>query len=170
LWTAAGLVGFLLPPGSYVVRTDGKFDKVTKDSVPQGDPLVTPGTTLAALRLWDDARTRHVIDGLGEIPADGKSYRTLTAEKIGQDSKPLTGEAGQGELFLRSTGGTLMDDRGKQPICSVKLQDGRATFRLVSEAQPRAVTVTVLGQGLIQPRADIQIEFVQGLAPQGPGR
>jgi hypothetical protein len=53
-----------------------------------------------------------------------------------------------------------MDEQGKQPIRTVKLQDGRATFRLVSEAQPRAVTVTVMGQGLIQPRADVQLEFV----------
>jgi hypothetical protein len=89
-----------------------------------------------------------VIDGVGEIAADGNSFCTLTIELAG----------GVGEVFLRATGGTPMDARGKARIRSVKLRRGKATFRLVSEATPRPVTVYAFGER--EQGAELPIEFV----------
>jgi hypothetical protein len=66
----------------------------------------------------------------------------------------------KGEVFLRTTGGVLLDASGEKRIRSVTLKSGRAAFRLVSEASPKVVTVLAFGQGPALLKAEIQIEFV----------
>ena len=63
-------------------------------------------------------------------------------------------------MFLRTTGGSLLDATGENRIRSVRLKSGRAAFRLVSESSPKVVTVSAFGQGPALLKAEIQIEFV----------
>ena len=66
----------------------------------------------------------------------------------------------QDELFLRTTGGVIMDEKGEQRIRSLKLRSGRAAFRLVSESSPKVVTVSVFSRDPLLSKAEIQVEFV----------
>jgi hypothetical protein len=113
----------------------------------------------AQLYLTSDAPDHHIVDGVGEIPADGTSFCTITVETVTLDGTPLTGQA-QDEVFLRTTGGVLLDAAGENRIRSVTLKSGRAAFRLVAEASPKVVTVSAFGQGPALLKAEIQIEFV----------
>jgi hypothetical protein len=81
-------------------------------------------------------------------------------EKVALDGAALTAKEHKDEFFMRTTGGVLMDSQGKERIRSLKLKSGRAAFRLVSEASPRLVTVSVFGRDPFLSRAEIQIEFV----------
>jgi hypothetical protein len=153
--------GFLASPGTYAIRSDGTIDRaeaVTSDL--PADPLaLVVGDDLLLLRLTADAPDQHVLDGIGELPADGESSCTITVEKIDASGNPLRRRRDADEIFLRTTGGTVVDAKGSTRIRSVKLRSGRATFRLVSEASPRLVTVSALGKGSLAP-AEIQLEFV----------
>lgn len=160
--TSAPVFSFSVTPGGYVVRSDGSIQNVTTDYV---QPPISPLELLlqrqaALLRLTSDAPDRHVVDGIGEIPADGTSYCKITIEKVAVDGTLLTGKEHEGELFLRTTGGALMEEAGQSRIRSLKLESGRATFRLVSEPSPKIVTVFVFGRNSFSARAEIQIEFV----------
>jgi hypothetical protein len=114
----------------------------------------------AQLHLTSNAPDQHIVDGIGEIPADGTSFCTITIEAVALDETPLTGQAQEGEVFLRTTGGVLLDAAGENRLRSVTLKSGQAAFRLVSEASPKVVTVSAFGQGLALLKAEIQIEFV----------
>jgi hypothetical protein len=100
------------------------------------------------------------VDGVGEIPADGTSFCTITIEKNFLNENPLSDQELQDELFLRTTGGTLMDNTGTERIRSVQLQTGKAAFRLVSESTPKVVTVSAFGREPLLSKAEIQIEFI----------
>ena len=130
------------------------------------EPIASPLERLkreppAFLRLATDAPEQHiVVDDIGEIPADGTSFCTITVEKVTSDGTIMTGKEHKDELFLRKTGGFLMDDKRKKRIRSLKLKSGKAGFRLVSEKHPKIVTVTVFGREPIMFKAEIKIEFV----------
>jgi hypothetical protein len=151
---------FFLSPGEYILRTDGTIEHADVTSVPlPPDPLASTGEVPLLLRLSSDAPDRHVVDGIGEIPADGESSATMTIEKVDAAGKPLTRRSDNDEVFLRSTGGTITDAEKDKRIRSVRLKAGRASFRLVAEPVPRLVTVSALGVGAVAP-AEVQIEFV----------
>ena len=155
-------IAFTLAPGTYVVRTDGKIESVTTESFRQEPSLfeqARQGVT-ALLGLTSDAPDRHVVDGIGEIVADGTSYCTIAVEKMDLNGVAVSGSEHQDELFLRTTGGVIMDDKGGQRIRSLKLRSGRAAFRLVSESSPKIVTVSVFSRDPLLSKAEIQIEFV----------
>lgn len=155
---------FSLPvfPGTYIVRSDGVIESVSSEIMQlnlmllgqfqQGPP--------AQLQLASDAPDQHIVDGIGEIPANGTSFCTITVEAIALDDAPLSEQAQQGEVFLRTTGGVLLDAAGENRIRSVTLKAGRGAFRLVSEASPKVVTVSAFGQRPALLKAEIQIEFV----------
>ena len=155
-------IAFSLAPGAYTVRTDGKIEHVTTEAFPSAPSLLeqAPQGSPAFLVLTSDAPDRHVVDGIGEIPADGSSFCKISVEKMDFDGMALTGAEHQDELFLRTTGGVLMDERGKQRIRSLTLRSGRAAFRLLSEQNPKVVTVSVLSREPHLATAEIQIEFV----------
>jgi len=153
---------FTLKPGTYTVRTDGKIENVMTDSFRQEPPLleqVRQGTP-AFLTLASDAPDRHVVDGIGEVVADGTSYCTITVQKMDMNGIAVNGSEHQDELFVRTTGGVVMDDKGGQRIRSLNLRSGRAAFRLVSETNPKVITVAVLSRNPLMANAEIQIEFV----------
>jgi hypothetical protein len=160
--TSDPCVDFSLSPGTYTVRTDGKIEDITSETVEKApSPLELFGKEPPALlRLTSDAPDQHVVDGIGEITADGTSFCTITIEKVTPDGKPLTEKEHKDELFLRTTGGFLMDSEKKERIRSLKLKSGRASFCLVSEDQPKIVTVSVLSKSLLLGKAEIQIEFI----------
>ena len=144
---------FGVAPGAYVVRSDGKISAVEARTVE------LPGAAeSAALRLTSDAKDEHPVDGVGELPADGQSFATITIEKLGADGEPLTRRRDDDEVFLRTTGGTLQDERGR-PLRSVRLSSGRGRFRLVSEAAARVVTVEALAPPPLA-GAELRLEFV----------
>jgi hypothetical protein len=158
------VIAFTLKPGTYVVRTDGNIESLTTESFcPEPsvfENLQRARGTPACLNLTSDAPDRHVVDGIGEVAADGTSYCTITVQKIDMNGAAMTEIEHQDELFLRTTGGVIMDERGEQRIRSLKLQSGRAAFRLVSESNPKIVTVSVFSRDPLLSKAEIQVEFV----------
>jgi hypothetical protein len=157
------LIAFTLASGTYVVRTDGKIESLTTESFRQQPSLfeqLGQGTP-AFLTLTSDAPDRHVVDGIGEVAADGTAYCTITVQKMDLDGVAVSGNEHQDELFVRTTGGVIMDERGEQHIRSLKLRSGRAAFRLVSETNPKVVTVSVFSRNPLVPKAEMQIEFVE---------
>ncbi len=152
---------FLADPGAYTVRTDGVIDNVEPGTIEVPfDPFAAPsGEGPLLLKLTSDAPDRHVVDGVGEIAADGRSSTTITVEKVNTAGEPLTRRADNDEVFLRTTGGTITGAKKDERIRAVKLKAGRASFRLVAEPTPRLVTVSALGIGAAAP-AELQIEFV----------
>ena len=155
-------IAFTLPPGTYTVRTDGSLETVTTERFRQHPPLfegLRQGTP-ALLSLTSDAPDRHVVDDIGEVAADGTSYCTISVQKTGLNGAPMTALEDQDELFLRTTGGVIMDDKGAQRLRSVKLRSGRAAFRLVSEPSPKVVTVSVFSRDPLLSPAEIRVEFI----------
>jgi hypothetical protein len=156
------VTAFTLAPGTYLVQTDGKIESLTTESFRQEPSLfaqLQQGTP-AFLTLSSDAPDRHVVDGIGEIAADGTSYCTITVQKMDLHGVAVSGSEHQDELFVRITGGAIMDDKGEQRLRSLTLQSGRAAFRLVSELSPKIVTVSVFSRDPLLSKAEIQIEFV----------
>jgi hypothetical protein len=156
------VIGFTLVPGTYIVRSDGTIESLATESFRQPPSLLDQlwqGTS-AFLTLTSDAPDRHVVDGVGEVVADGTSYCTISIQKLDLNGMAVSGSEHQDELFVRTTGGVILDEKGAQRIRSLKLQSGHAAFRLVSESSPKIVTVSVLSRNPILPKAEIQIEFV----------
>jgi len=158
------VIAFTLAPGIYVVRTDGKIESVTTESFRREpslfEQLQRERGTPAFLTLTSDAPDQHIVDGIGEVAADGTSYCTITVQKTDVSGVAMSGSEHEDELFVRTTGGIIMDERGEQRIRSLKLRSGSAAFRLVSEASPKIVTVSVFSRDPLVAKADIQIEFV----------
>lgn len=156
------VIGFALAPGTYVVRSDGTIESLATKSSSQLPSLLEQlryGTP-AFLRLTTDAPDRHIVDGIGEVAADGTSYCTITIQKLDLNGVAVNGSEHEDELFVRTTGGVIMDDKGGRRIRSVKLRSGRAAFRLVSESIPKIVTVSVFSRDPLLSKAEIQVEFV----------
>ncbi len=156
------VIAFTLTPGTYMVRTDGKIESMTTESFRQEPSLFEQlsQATPAHLTLTSDAPDRHVVDGIGEVIADGTTYCAITIQKMDLNGVALSGSEHKDELFLRTTGGLIMDDKGEQRIRSLKLRSGRAAFRLVSESSPKVVTVSVFSRDPLLSKAEIQIEFI----------
>jgi hypothetical protein len=153
---------FPVTPGTYVVRTDGVIEHAGSEFMASLDRAMERVSLPepARLRLTSAAPDQHIVDGIGEIPADGKSSCTMTVEAVGADDAPVSGELAAGDIFLRTTGGVLMDVAGENRIRSVTLQSGRAAFSLVSEASPKVITVLAFAQTPALMKGEIQIEFV----------
>jgi hypothetical protein len=165
------VIAFTLTPGTYVVRTDGKIESVTTESFRREPSLFEQFRqgTPAFLTLTSDAPDRHIVDGIGEVVADGVSYCTITVQKTDLNGVAVSGSEHQDELFVRTTGGSIMDAKGAQRSRSLTLQSGRAAFRLVSEPSPKIVTVSVLSRNPLLANTEIQIEFVEGSLLGLPG-
>ena len=156
------VIGFTLAPGTYVVRSDGTIESLATKSFSQPPSVLEQlwqGTS-AFLTLTSDAPDRHVVDGIGEVVADGTSYCTIAVQKIDLNGVAVSGSEHKDELFLRTTGGLIMDDKGGQRIRSLKLRSGRIAFRLVSDPSPKIVTVSVFSRDPLLSKAEIQVEFI----------
>jgi hypothetical protein len=154
-------IAFSLAPGEYAIDTDGTIGSMTTAAVarePSGLERLQRGTP-ALLMLSSDAANRHVVDGIAEIAADGSASCAITVQKTDPRGMPLHGAEHQDEVFIRTTGGRILDETGTRRIRSLQLHSGRASFRLVSEATPKLVTVSVLSTNPLTSSANIPIEF-----------
>lgn len=150
---------FSISPGTYTIQTDGKVESVASEPSPVFSAEEIEQGMPTLLSLTSDAPDQHIVDQVGEIPADGTSFCTISLEKVPLGAASLPEDQQQDEIFLRTTGGVLMDENGINRIRSVQLQAGQAKFRLVSESTPKFVTVYAFGRNP-NLKAEIQIEFV----------
>ena len=154
------LVVFTVEPGDYTVRTDGALGAISieRREIPLSALQRLQSGPRATLHISSDAPDVHVVDGVGEIPADGTSAATVTVQKVDAAGARLTEDDG-GEIFLRATGGVLMAANADHRIRSVRLRAGVATLRLVSETSPRLVTLFAFSADRLL-TAELPIEFV----------
>jgi hypothetical protein len=102
-YTPVPIFRLSVSPGTYTVRSDGVIEQVSSEFM---QPMFSPFEQLpqglpAQLYLTSDAPDQHIVDGVGEILADGTSFCTITVEAVTLDGTPLTGQAQEGEVFLR---------------------------------------------------------------------
>lgn len=112
------------------------------------------------LLLLSDAPDLHPVDGIPEIKADGTSFTTITVRKVDERGEPRKARGDNDELYLRTTAGTLLSADGKEAATTVKLKQGEASFRLVSERARRVATVTAFNGDPAVHDAGIRIEFI----------
>ncbi len=153
------LAVFIVKPGSYTVRTDGALSSVSVEhrEVPRSALELVRGGPRATLRIFSDAPDVHVVDGVGEIPADGVTAATVTVQKVDAAGAQLAD--GDDDIFLRCTGGVLMEANTDTKVRSVRLRDGRATFQLVSDNSPKLVTVFAFSADRLL-GAELPMEFI----------
>jgi hypothetical protein len=113
-----------------------------------------------SLYITTDAKDVHPVDGIPEITADGESFATITIRKIDDRYKPQLGKKGADQIYLRTDHGILRDADGASDINSIKLKDGKAVFRLVSEKVKRVATVQLLSTNPNLPDTSYRIEFI----------
>jgi hypothetical protein len=162
---------FHVPPGAYEIRTDGRLrgaETIHREppSLPLPEflgstadlPTLFEAIDTTVLRLDIDAPSHHPADGMPQLPADGAAFCAVTVRKATPDGTLLKGRGHTDQVFLRSTGGTLLAADTDARVSSIRLKSGRAAFRLVAERTPRLVTVYAFTAGS-GPRAEIQAEF-----------
>jgi hypothetical protein len=113
-----------------------------------------------SLLLSCDAQDIHPVDGVPEIPADGESFTTIKAQKIDEKGELQRGRDDNDQLYLRANYGVLFSADGKKEINSLKLKNGEAAFRLVSEKNRRVANVQVFNADPKLLDAIISIEFI----------
>ena len=165
-------IAFSLAPGEYAVRTDGAIESTSTASLRREPSLLERlrRGSPALLMLSSDAPNRHVVDGIAEIDADGRASCVIAVQKTDVRGVPLTGVENRDEIFIRTTGGLILDDAGTSRIRSIELRCGRASFRLLSDTMPKLVTVSVLSTDELTSSASIAIEFVcvRSISPTRP--
>ena len=137
------------------------LDRLVLREIPKGNLQVAiEDPTLSFLLLSCDAQEVHPVDGIPTISADGTSFATITLQKTDAQGKPRQGNSDNDLFYLRTDYGSLMSADGKAAITSIKLNRGRAAFRLVSEPARRVATVQVFNADDNIPDRSIRIEFV----------
>lgn len=166
----------LLPPGQYLVTTDGKLLSAAADTVelPKGLQLIaarvrggasfggkrTTQTTFEVRLSVSGAVERHPVDGIPVLPADGVSYMEIELRAVDESGKLIAGAVmSKEEVYLRSTGGLLQDANGNPLKGPAVLVRGKAQVRLVSEPYRRVVTVQVVSEGPTAMGSTLTVEF-----------
>jgi hypothetical protein len=112
------------------------------------------------LQVSSDSGDLHPVDGIPEIKADGESFTTISVRKLDAQGEPQKARADNNELCLRTTAGTLMSADGREVVNRIKLKQGEAAFRLVSEPARRVAMVSVFNADPDLDNASIAIEFI----------
>jgi hypothetical protein len=107
-----------------------------------------------------DAPDVHPADGIAEIKADGTSFTTVEIQKVSERGEPEESRNDNEQVYLRTTAGTILDADGQKAATSVKLKQGKASFRLVSEKARRLATVTLFTGDPALHEASIRVEFI----------
>ncbi|MBE9570807.1 MAG: hypothetical protein IMF11_09275 [Proteobacteria bacterium] len=113
-----------------------------------------------SLYITTDAKDVHPVDGIPEITADGNSFATISIQKIDERYKPQRGPNDDDRIYLRTDHGILRDAEGTNEINSIKLNEGKAVFRLVSEKVKRVATVQMLTANPNLQDTSFRIEFI----------
>jgi len=100
------------------------------------------------------------VDGTAEIPADGKSFTTITVQKVDESWQPQTSRSDNDLLYLRTDNGILQSEDGAEEINSIKLKKGQAAFRLVSDKAKRVASIQAFNADPNLSDSGIQIEFI----------
>jgi hypothetical protein len=146
---------FVLSPGEYEVRTDGRFRSVetAQREVAEPAPLQRMALASNSLGLEVSAPSQHPVDGMPQVPADGTSSCTITVRKYDSEGELVKGQ--KEDVHLRSTGGSLM--AGDSRVSSVRLKSGAASFQLVSDNAAKLVTMQAFTE---TSTVEVQIEFI----------
>jgi hypothetical protein len=115
---------------------------------------------ISFLKLTSDAPDVHPVDGMPEISADGKSFTTITVQKVDERWQPQADRTDNDQLYLRTDRGTLQSADGTEEISSIKLKKGKVTFRLVAETAKRVATVQVFNADPNLRDGGIRVEFI----------
>jgi len=115
---------------------------------------------VSRLLIQSDAPDVHPVDGIAEIKADGTSFTTITVQKVDERGEAHKSRSDNDDLHLRTTAGTLQSADGKEGIASIKLKQGQASFRVVSERARRVATVSVISADPNLLDGSIRIEFI----------
>ena len=115
---------------------------------------------ISSLKLSSDAPDAHPVDGVPEIQADGKSFTTITVQKVDERWQLRADRTDNDLLYLRTDYGTLQSVDGAEEISSIKLKKGQAAFRVVSEKARRVATVQVFNADPNLRDSSICIEFI----------
>ena len=108
-----------------------------------GEPQVVDNTPVPfGLLATTDAQEHHPVDGVPLLPGDGESFLTVTLQKVTMDGKNTERRKDNDELWLRADHGTLRNEKG-QEIRSIKLANGKASFRVHAETARRLATVRI---------------------------
>jgi hypothetical protein len=113
-----------------------------------------------SLYLTCDAPDKHPVDGIPEIAADGKSHTTISIQKIDERYKIQRGPQHNDLLYLRTNYGIIRNAGGTKDISSIKLKNGEAKFRLLSESVKRVATVQIMSAKRDLPEAFMRVEFI----------
>jgi hypothetical protein len=113
-----------------------------------------------SLYLTCDAPDKHPIDGIPAIAADGKSYTTISIQKIDERYKIQRGPQHTDLLYLRTNYGIIRNAGGNKDISSIKLKNGAAKFRLLSEPVKRVATVQIMSAKRDMPDTFMRVEFI----------
>jgi hypothetical protein len=150
---------FVLAPGEYELRTDGRFRSVetAQRDVVEPAALFRMAEAVMSLGLDVEAPSRHPVDGMPQVPADGTSSCTITVRKYDAAGETAKGRKHAEDVYLRSTGGSLMAADGESRVASARLKSGTLTFRLVSDNAPKVVTVYAFTE---TSTAEVRVEFI----------
>jgi len=104
--------------------------------------LVDDAPEACALLVTTDAANFHPVDGVPLIPGDGESFLSVQLQKVNEEGKALERKKDADELWLRIDHGSLRNEKGEE-IRSVKLANGKASFRIQAEKAKRLATVRI---------------------------
>jgi hypothetical protein len=137
------------------------LEELVLEKAPAGNlqiSIVKP--KISFLKLTSDAPDVHPVDGTAEIPADGKSFTTITVQKVDESWQPQTSRSDNDLLYLRTDNGILQSEDGAEEINSIKLKKGQAAFRLVSDKAKRVASIQAFNADPNLSDSGIQIEFI----------
>jgi hypothetical protein len=112
------------------------------------------------LSISCDAPDEHPVDGIPEIKADGKSFTTITLQKLDSQGKPRSSNADNDQLYLRIDHGILHSEDGREEINSITLKRGKAALRLTSETVKRIATIQIFNADPNFSDAYFSVEFI----------
>lgn len=113
-----------------------------------------------SLHVTTDAADQHPVDGIPEIPADGKSSVLITVQKIDERSKIQKGKHDNDQLYLRTDNGILRDMNGEKDINRIKLNKGVSKFKLFSQTLKRVANIEILSEKPDLINTTLRIEFI----------
>lgn len=145
---------FHLEAGEYRVVSDGQITNINAE---EGETSIIP--EFYQLTLTSDAKDTHVVDGIGEIPADEQSFTTITIRKLNSSGAPLQQDTDNDEIFLRTNAGFIKDTQGREEIRKIRLKRGQASFRLYAEDHKRLATVQTVSANAFLSDTSLNIEF-----------
>lgn len=124
--------------------------------------LVDDSPDTSSLVITTNAEQFHPVDNVPLIPADGRSFLIVNLQKVSDKGEALVRKTVDTDvIWLRINHGTLRDNtQDPQPIRSVKLVSGAASFRVFSGTERRLATVQMLSSNPELQTGGLQVEFI----------